>query len=320
MYAHELFKSFHTPDWQKSLYSQLVEGYFDFFRQTLQAVNDAQKFHMGKQSEVNHAAGGEHTFESVFTECHFPYDNCWFDYVSDVRVDSPATKRFGAITGQVRSGLLCCVLEEGLYTVNHYTALTGPDSWTMDPVTTFVGNRPLDQFATLAQALPKDKADGGYVLTSIMPTTPQGRNAVLGMQDELIYNAGSDISTLAKFLRLLNCRNSVFEEVTPKNKPLKKRNEKRKPGTFLYRYKLLRLDLGKERGGIVSLPRIKHLWQNPLHSCRGHFKTYTPERRLFGKYIGTFWFPPHMRGNATVGVVDKEYVAVTRQEEHDRKK
>jgi len=313
VFAHEVFKSYYTPDWQKSLYSQLIADYMDFFHKTLQALNDSHKFHMGRQSEINHAASGEQTFEDVFSRCRFPYNNCWFDYVSDMRVDSPATKRLGVITEQVRSGLLCCVLEEGLYTVNHYSALRGADSWTMDPVTTFVGNKPLDQFESIRHSL-RGSERGGYVLTCIMPTTLRGSNTVESMHDELIYNAGSDISTLAKFLRLLNCRNSVFEEVTPKNKPLKNRHEKRKPGTFFYQYKLLRLNLGKGRGGVVSLPEVKRLWQNPLHSCRGHFKTYTQERRLFGKLVGTFWFPPHLRGNVAEGIIDKEYVMSTRRD------
>ena len=44
-----------------------------------------------------------------------------------------------------------------------------------------------------------------------------------------------------------------------------------------------------------------------LHICRGHFVTYTPEHPLFGKYVGTFWKPDHVRGNAKNGIVLKDY-------------
>jgi len=44
-----------------------------------------------------------------------------------------------------------------------------------------------------------------------------------------------------------------------------------------------------------------------LHICRGHFATYTPEHPLFGKYVGTFWRPDHVRGTKESGEVHKKY-------------
>jgi len=307
MYAHELFKSYHHPDWQKSLYGQIIDGYDGRFKLVLQAINDSVKFHMGLQSEVNHAAGGDQRFEDVFSQCHLPYDNCWFDYVSDARIESPMSKKIGIVHGHVRAGLLCSSLYDGLFTVNHFTALDNDDSWTMDPVTTFVGNKPLSHYEIMRNVAPSGSDTDGYAMAFIMKSTQAGDSVVSSLADELVYNAKADMSTLAKFLRLLNCKNSVFQDVQVTNKPLKNRKARREPGSFKYGYKLLRLDLGNKHGGVRSLTDIKNLWQNPLHSCRGHFKTYTPDSRLFGKYIGTFWFPPHMRGHIEVGVVKKEY-------------
>lgn len=44
-----------------------------------------------------------------------------------------------------------------------------------------------------------------------------------------------------------------------------------------------------------------------LHICRGHFATYTPDSPLFGKYVGTYWRPDHVRGSKVAGVVVKDY-------------
>ena len=44
-----------------------------------------------------------------------------------------------------------------------------------------------------------------------------------------------------------------------------------------------------------------------LHICRGHFATYTAEKPLFGKYVGMFHRPDHVRGSAEKGVVVKDY-------------
>lgn len=44
-----------------------------------------------------------------------------------------------------------------------------------------------------------------------------------------------------------------------------------------------------------------------LHICRGHFATYSPEHPLFGKYVGTFWRPDHVRGSTEQGTVISDY-------------
>lgn len=44
-----------------------------------------------------------------------------------------------------------------------------------------------------------------------------------------------------------------------------------------------------------------------LHFCRGHFKTYTSEAPLFGKYVGHWFWSDSVRGNPESGRVDTTY-------------
>lgn len=44
-----------------------------------------------------------------------------------------------------------------------------------------------------------------------------------------------------------------------------------------------------------------------LHICRGHFAHYTEDKKLFGKYAGTFWKPQHVRGSQQIGIAAKDY-------------
>lgn len=44
-----------------------------------------------------------------------------------------------------------------------------------------------------------------------------------------------------------------------------------------------------------------------LHVCRGHYRTYTDDSKLFGKLTGTFWIPQHIRGSSESGEVHKDY-------------
>jgi hypothetical protein len=43
------------------------------------------------------------------------------------------------------------------------------------------------------------------------------------------------------------------------------------------------------------------------HQQRGHFKTFTEDAPLFGTKTGTFWWAPHVRGNASAGKVVKGF-------------
>jgi hypothetical protein len=43
------------------------------------------------------------------------------------------------------------------------------------------------------------------------------------------------------------------------------------------------------------------------HRVRGHFVNYTAEAPLFGKHVGTYFKPAHVRGNLLKGMVEKRY-------------
>lgn len=45
----------------------------------------------------------------------------------------------------------------------------------------------------------------------------------------------------------------------------------------------------------------------PLHHVRGSFATYTPERPLFGKWVGRLWRDGHTRGDKSLGTIHHEY-------------
>jgi len=46
----------------------------------------------------------------------------------------------------------------------------------------------------------------------------------------------------------------------------------------------------------------------PLHLCRGHVRTYSTERPLFGKFSGEFYIREHIRGSLKNGMVAKDYL------------
>lgn len=82
---------------------------------------------------------------------------------------------------------------------------------------------------------------------------------------------------------------------------------KREVGRGHIAYKVLKVAVGKDKEYVLGRGTSGDAAQLPLHSVRGHFKTYTPERPLFGTVVGRFWWPAHARGNAENGEVRKSY-------------
>jgi hypothetical protein len=104
---------------------------------------------------------------------------------------------------------------------------------------------------------------------------------------------------------LMACKNVTKEEQEPPERL--SRSHERKKGRALVRFWTLVIDPmggGRSSGGErVSLGD----GMTALHIVRGHFKTYTRERPLFGTYVGTYWWSPTARGKSENGVVVKDY-------------
>jgi hypothetical protein len=120
------------------------------------------------------------------------------------------------------------------------------------------------------------------------------------MESEILYPALLTHS-------LLNCRNVETETKAPPAK-LSKRHQ-RKRGRPMVTFKTLKVNpMGRRSsggggGGGVDLGG----GQTALHIVRGHFKTYTADRPLLGKHVGTYWWSANVRGSIDNGVVVKDY-------------
>lgn len=106
-------------------------------------------------------------------------------------------------------------------------------------------------------------------------------------------------------LALLNCKNIVAVE---RGGPPSSSTKRNRHHTWLHRHYVLQVRPMKE------ITKIEHDPQNDTaspelsyHFCRGHFKQYTTEKPLFGKYTGDFWWQSHARGSIKVGIVTKDY-------------
>ena len=123
------------------------------------------------------------------------------------------------------------------------------------------------------------------------------------------------ISGLLYSVGLMNCNNIDTVVVEPSRGHSKK--FKKQSGKPLLRYRLITVE-HNNTGKIVTIKGEKHRDDNtveendiPKHIVRGHFKTYTKERPLFGKTHGTWWWPEQERGDKEHGEIVHEYEVVS---------
>ncbi len=146
-----------------------------------------------------------------------------------------------------------------------------------------------------------------YFLYALGLNTPAAVSFTCG-DDYPDYNPVGGVELALRIVlntfRLANCRNIDLVERWPSRH---EQRAARRSGQLMNTWHELvitptrQLSVGKDG----KQQPVKGLVRQ--HICRGHFKTYTEDRPLFGKYAGTFWVPATVKGNPERGVVGKDY-------------
>jgi hypothetical protein len=113
----------------------------------------------------------------------------------------------------------------------------------------------------------------------------------------------NELLTPLMALSLINCRNVKTAEKRSikvrRSGAQKRRGEK----PFTIRYNTILLPGG---GSEYDAKSGTHR-ATALHRVRGHFKTFTAERPLMGKHVGTYWWGWQLRGDPKRGIVISDY-------------
>jgi len=128
----------------------------------------------------------------------------------------------------------------------------------------------------------------------------------IAVEDESAPFNEDDITTEVHYtnlaLMVLNCKNITTIDNPPPEKLNKKRIRNGKQPLFTYKTLILKPSSKKQ-----ETQEAQGLWENRVHLCRGHFKTYTDKNPLFGSHTGRYWWQPVVRGNKEKGIVMKDY-------------
>jgi len=112
----------------------------------------------------------------------------------------------------------------------------------------------------------------------------------------------ASIAVFLNTLKTLSCKNITTNDNHPPEKLNKKRIKNGKQPLFTYKTLVIKPTSKKQEA-----QEAQGLWENRVHLCRGHFKTYTDKNPLFGSHTGRYWWQPVVRGNKEKGIVMKDY-------------
>jgi hypothetical protein len=137
------------------------------------------------------------------------------------------------------------------------------------------------------------------------PSMIQGETGLSGVQKEGLHaSIGLFFVPALLAVSFMNCKNVTLEAHDPD--PLVNRERRRNGHKPFLRYHTINIEPMKAvlrtEGNIES-----EGLRRALHICRGHFATYTADKPLFGRTVGTVWRPSHVRGHASEGVVVSDY-------------
>jgi len=250
-----------------------------FLEATISDLISSQKFSMGEvenyDSILNRYVGKPMSIDCIKT----PYNCCWVDYTFkdmsfDVFTESSFPKR----------GLL--IKEAGGHIEVKFLWFAGHpyNEWLLQPIVT-----------------KHDESSFFY--------TPGVFGKLHGFSDKndiwkaLYQDIKDELHILKLFFDLIHCKNIGTTNNHPPPALNKKRIKSGKQPLFTYKTLVI-----KPTGKKQEAQAAQGLWDNRVHLCRGHFKTYTDENPLFGKVTGRFWWQSAVRGNSKKGVVMKDYL------------
>lgn len=163
-----------------------------------------------------------------------------------------------------------------------------------------------DKPARCVRPLPNTFFTQEYMIQTYCSKSSNPVSELNKLCDFTFPNTAADFFGLLDFL---NCRNVYTESVIPDERLNRKRVKSGK--TPMIEYKVLKVQKGVPK---VKYTNVTHPWGKvprdivtAQHICRGHFKEYSEEHPLFGKYAGRFWWGPQVRGDAKNGQIIKDY-------------
>ena len=291
MYAHEVIDSL-----KKTLRTTKNQNeYHEQYHKLLPLINSSHKFHLGsvdKDDLINKYTGKQIFNDPEQKTIKFPYKNTWIDWddnsnmsYSDDENKRIYVKKYGAHIYTLDKKYHNIFLYHYYEDMFRIFGSLSDKQWIQCPV-----------FFNLYY---NDERKNFFIHPGYMkPLESAPKESI----NALIQESSREFTVINMFLELLNCKNIGTVGNEPPEKLNKSRVKKGKQPLFTYKTLVIKPTSKRQQ----SL-EAQGLWENRIHLCRGHFKEYSSDKPLFGKYTGRYWWQPSVRGRNTDGVVMKDY-------------
>lgn len=104
----------------------------------------------------------------------------------------------------------------------------------------------------------------------------------------------------------INCKNVTTQEHERRVNPKKQRRKPNATKAQGLKYSTIHLPNEPHSNGTTKGSSGTNC-EKSLHTVRGHFKTFTEDKPLLGKHVGTYWWGWQVRGSKEVGEVVSDY-------------
>jgi len=303
MFAHQVIDSLKEFDRHKNFLRNGV------ILESIKEIRNSQHFHFGDASNYRDYLIKQSGKLIDFKSFYPPYHKCWLDWTfydtsnPDIN-QTKCTKRSALLIE--KGGLLFFrfffyfdVINRWVFWPYLYIARKNGGFGSLKKETYDQMVKYHVELNGIGRNIPEFKVD----MENNLITVPLFTNDLKYFDAQRMHcEVAEDFSFIATFLEFLNCKNID----TVKNLPPKALNKKRVKSCKqpLFTYKTLVI---KPTGKKQEAQAAQGLWDNRVHLCRGHFKTYTDANPLFGRVTGRFWWQPAVRGDKEKGVVMKDY-------------
>jgi len=282
MFAHQVIEEL-TRTANSLSEMGIVNDYSKHISATIPIIRKSIKFHISDENEMLYfrksAFGKEAVFMEMANYIKLPYPNIYVDYICD---DSKAEEKVRV----AKIAATMSAFKDNILRVNFMAFSEHHQRWFLAP----------QSYIIKVGGFLDSKTSSNIAMVSAYPFTD-------GEKDKIIKEDTSDLVILNSFLLLLNCKNVITDKVPAPEALNKKRRKAGKQEIFDYHVLNVVVPSSKREYREATIP----LSHNRVHLCRGHFKEYTAEHPLFGKYTGLYWWQPHVRGQNKDGIVMKDY-------------
>ena len=315
MFAHQVIDDLaKSSAFNEEVGDGIESNYRAHIKMLVHKIKQSQHFHMHEETDLYDCCRSRFKKDRRLfmgensINVRLPYRLCWFDFIRTPSSEDSARElvKDGMVLSTKR-GILVEEIDPKTIMACVVNFMSDKKKWIPSPMNHLIRIGEVWEEGVLRKVIHiNDKrgvtnrvvsGDSNFMSFPLFPDSEFPSD----LRVKQMIEDADELASLNMALMLINSKNVGMEKQEASKNLNNKRVKLGRQPLFTYHTLVLK-PVGKKQ---ESIP--KHLWNNRIHLQRGHFKTYTTDKPLFGHITGRFWWQPHVRGQNKNGVVMKDY-------------